>query len=130
MSVHYHVQNCFSVIKFYNTLLKIKVIHDAIEQGFSKSAFKGQNLNFHHCQRSRPEQLVIIKLVFNKHSVAYITCITNKHKFFEKINCPLHSKYINNKSKSGKTINLTVCNRGRPTRVFLWPMPIFRNQGS
>ncbi len=53
-----------------------------IYQGFSKSAFKGPNLNFHQCQRSGPEQLVITKLVFNKHSVAYITCITNKHYFF------------------------------------------------
>ncbi len=35
----------------------------------------------------------------------------------------MHSKYINNKSKS-------VCNRGRLIRGFLWPMSIFRNQGS
>ncbi len=58
-----------------------------------------------------------------QHSVVYITCIT-------KIKCPLHSKYINNKSKSGKTIYLSVCNRGRLIRVFLWPMLIFRIQGS
>ncbi len=45
---------------------------------------KGPNLNVHPCQRSGPEQLVITKLVFNKHTVAYITCITNKHKLFEK----------------------------------------------
>ncbi len=57
-------------------------------------------------------------------------CIPNKHNFFEKIKCPLHSKYINNKCKHGKTINLSVSNRGRPKRVFLWPMKIFRNQGS
>ncbi len=101
-----------------------------VKQGFSKAAFKGPNQNFHQCQRSGPESLVITKLVFNKHTVAYITCITNKHFFFLKIKCPLHSNYINNKSKSGKTINLSVCKRGRPTRVFLWSMPIFRNQGS
>ncbi len=47
-----------------------------IGQGFTTSAFKGPNLNFHQCQRSGPEQLVITKLVFNKHSVV---CITNKH---------------------------------------------------
>ncbi len=47
-----------------------------IGQGFSTSAFKGPNLNFQRCQRSGPEQLVITKLVFNKHSVV---CITNKH---------------------------------------------------
>ncbi len=44
-----------------------------------------------------------------------------------KIKCPLHSNYIHNKCK---TINLSVCNRGVPIRVFLWPMPVFRNQGS
>ncbi len=47
--------------------------------------------------------------------------ITIKHNFFEK---------IKSKSKSGKTINLSVFYRGQPTRVFLWPVPIFRNQGS
>ncbi len=36
-----------------------------INQGFSKSAFKGPILNFQQCQRSGPEQLVITKLVFN-----------------------------------------------------------------
>ncbi len=34
------------------------------------------------CVGLDPEQLVITKLVFNKHTVAYITCITNKHNFF------------------------------------------------
>ncbi len=57
---------------------------EPVEQGCSKSAFKGPNLNFYQCHRSRPEQLVITKLAFNKHTVAYITCITNKDKFFEK----------------------------------------------
>ncbi len=97
-----------------------------IWQRFSKSAFKGPNLNFHQCQRSRPEQcqrsrpeqLVITKLVFNKHTVSYITCITHKDKYFEKIKCPLDSKYINNKSKSGKTVNLGVCNRGQGRQGF------------
>ncbi len=110
-------------------LIKVLVI---LEQGFSKSTFKGPNLNFHQCQRSGMELLVITKLVFHKHTVAYLTCITNKHPFKKKyIKCPLHSKYIN-KCKSGKTMNLRVCNRCRPIpiRVFLWPMPIFRNQGS
>ncbi len=56
--------------------------------------------------------------------------LINIHNFFfEKIKCPLHSKYIN-KCKSGKTINLSVSNRGWPKRVFLWPMKIFTNQGS
>ncbi len=111
----------------YSDELKLHHIH----QGFSKSTiFKGPNLNFHQCQSSGPEQLVFTQLVFNKHTVAYITCITNKHLFFIFfIKCSLHSKYIHNKSKSGK-IHLSVCNRGRPTRVFLWPMPMFRNQGS
>ncbi len=52
---------------------------NALLQGFSKSTFTGPNLNFHQYQRSGTEQLVITKLVFNKHTVAYITCITNKH---------------------------------------------------
>ncbi len=39
---------------------------NGLEQRFSKSTFKGPNLNCHQCQRSCPEQLVITKLVFNK----------------------------------------------------------------
>ncbi len=73
---------------------------DGVGQGFSKSAFKGPN--FHQCQKSGPEQLVITKLVFNKHTVVYITCITNNHT--KKIKFPLHSKYINNKSKMAKQL--------------------------
>ncbi len=33
-----------------------------------KTGFKGPNLNFHQRQRSKPEQWVITKLVFNKHT--------------------------------------------------------------
>ncbi len=43
----------------------------------------------------------------------------NKSTNTNKINSPLHSKYINNKCKSGKTINLSVSIRGRPIGVFL-----------
>ncbi len=35
-----------------------------LKQGFSKSTFKGPNLNFHQCQRSEPEQLVITKVYY------------------------------------------------------------------
>ncbi len=47
--------------------------------------------------------------------------LINIHKQIEtlfKIKRPLHSKWFINKCKSGKTINLSVCNRGRPIRVF------------
>ncbi len=40
---------------------------------------------------------------------------------------PDHDNYTHNKCK---TIHLSVCNRGLPIRVYLWPMPVFRNQGS
>ncbi len=43
-----------------NCLLAADII-ERVDQGFSKSAFKGPNQNFHQCQRSRPEQLVITK---------------------------------------------------------------------
>ncbi len=85
------MQCCFT-FDYFIQFMYLK--HNAIDQEFSKSAFKGPNPNFHQCQMSEPEQLVITKLVFNQHTVAYITCIRNKHNFFETI-----------KSKSGKTIN-------------------------
>ncbi len=49
-------------------ILFLKLPLYALYQGFSKSTFKGPNLNFHQCQRSGPEQLVITRLVFNKHA--------------------------------------------------------------
>ncbi len=48
--------------------LQLHVNYQSLEQGFSKSTFKGPNLNFHQCQRSGPEQSAITKLVFNKHT--------------------------------------------------------------
>ncbi len=77
---NYFYTSCFDIF--------VKPVTDTsvtIYQGFSKSAFNGPNLNIDQCQRSGPKQLVIAKVVFNKHSVTYITCITNKHFFLKKV---------------------------------------------
>ncbi len=78
-----HYITYFMALSLYAVLAPPVVVGElltcqSLDQGFSKSAFRGPNLNFHQCQRSGPEQLVITKRVFNKHTVAYITCIT-KH---------------------------------------------------
>ncbi len=81
----------------------------------SQSTFKGPNLNFHQCQRSGPKKLVIAKIkIHNLHNKSTIYIYIY---IYNLIKCPLHSKYINNKCKSGKTINLSV--RGRPIWGFL-----------
>ncbi len=60
--------NIIKFIHYAEYIVHMYLVYKCIVQGFSKSAFKGPNLNFHQCQRSGPEQLVITKLVFNKHS--------------------------------------------------------------
>ncbi len=81
-----HYITYFMALSLYAVLTPPVVVGElltcqSLDQGFSKSAFRGPNLNFHQCQRSGPEQLVITKRVFNKHTVA---CITNKNRFSEK----------------------------------------------
>ncbi len=49
---------CFSW--HFNRLYEHAINHNKmLKQGFTKSTFKGPNLNFHQCQRSGLEQLVI-----------------------------------------------------------------------
>ncbi len=75
--------NIIKFIHYAEYIVYMYLVYKCIVQGFSKSAFKGPNLNFHQCQGPDRNNWLLQNL-FLINTAAYITFITNKHTFLAK----------------------------------------------